>query len=62
MLKKLICWLKGHKWGFYALVDYDGKCEYTKCNRCGEYEGNGATIVEEWLAHDNIDHYLIVGD
>lgn len=62
MFKRLICWIKGHRWGFWAFADDYGKCTYTRCLRCNNYKDNGKEIRDNWINEKVGDHYLIVGD
>jgi len=62
MFRRLICWIKGHKWFIHAFVDPNGKCTYTRCIRCGTYKDNGKEIADNWVNEKLGDHYLIVGD
>lgn len=50
MIKRLICLIKGHRWGFWRLVaPKNSDVQYEKCLRCGKYKGDGETRLVNWI-------------
>ena len=48
-MKKLICFLLGHDWGWWALLNNGDFCQYLKCVRCGKFKGDGEKICNDWI-------------
>ena len=51
MIKKLVCLIKGHEWGFRVLMECAVDiCEYKKCRRCGMISKNDKKLLDAWIA------------